>query len=83
MKHEVIVLIGSWASESNEVADLWKELRGKYEFNLQIIDVGTKDGARLMDKYKISSVPAIIIDREAAFIAMPDIERAEELLEKN
>jgi len=83
MNHEVIVLTGIWASESAEVAELWRELQDKYKFNLQIIDVGTKEGARLMDRYKISSVPATIIDKEAAFIGMPDIERVEELLEKD
>lgn len=83
MKHEVILLTGSWSGECEEVAEFWKELSGRYDILLKVIDVSSKEGAFLMDEYEISSVPVTIIDSEAVFIGMPDLKRAEELLEKD
>lgn len=83
MKHEVILLTGSWSGECGEVAEFWNELKKRYDFDLKIIDVADKEGAELMDEYEISSVPVTIIDEEAVFIGMPDLKRTEELLEKD
>ena len=78
---KVIVLTGPWSHECADVKAFWEAFRKRVPIDLNIIDVETEQGAKLMDEYEISSVPATIINSEVEFIGMPDIKRVEEIFE--
>lgn len=79
----IIVLTGTWSHECREVEKFWKQKSKKTKFNLEIIDVDTEKGMKLMDEFEVSSVPVTIIDNEVVFIGIPEIKKVEEIFEEN
>jgi len=82
LKH-VIILVGRWSRECREVENFWKQKKKKINFKLEIIDIDSDNGMKLMDEYEVSSVPVTIIDDEVVFIGMPELKRVEEIFEKD
>lgn len=76
---KVVLLVGNWSKESQEVKEIWLRLKKSKRFELKILDVSTKEGAELMDRYEISVIPVTIIDGEIKFIGIPDLKKIEEI----
>lgn len=79
---KVILLVGNWSKESQEVKEIWLKLKKSKKFELKIFDVSTKEGAGLMDRYEISVIPVTIIDGEIKFIGIPDLKKIEEIFDE-
>lgn len=75
----VIVLTGRWSHECREVEKFWKQRQKRHSFDLEIVDVDTDTGMKIMDEYEVSSVPVTIIDDEVVFIGMPELKRVDEI----
>jgi len=57
--------------------EIFRELKKKYKFDYKEIDALSKEGQKLVQKFKIMSVPTIIIDGKVAFIGVPLKDKAE------
>ncbi len=79
---KVLLLIGKWSKESDEVKEFWIKYRKKKNFILNIYDVSTVEGSKMMDRYEVSIVPVTIIDEEIKFIGLPDFKKVEEIFEQ-
>ncbi|MEO0288608.1 MAG: thioredoxin family protein [candidate division WOR-3 bacterium] len=79
---KVVLLVGNWSKESQEVKEIWLRLKKSKKFELKILDVSTKEGAELMDKYEVSVIPVTIIDGEIKFIGIPDLKKIEEIFDE-
>ncbi|MEO0233949.1 MAG: thioredoxin family protein [candidate division WOR-3 bacterium] len=79
---KVVLLVGNWSKESKEVKEIWLRLKKSKKFELKILDVSTKEGAEVMDKYEISVIPVTIIDGEIKFIGIPDLKKIEEIFDE-
>ncbi|MDI6701059.1 MAG: thioredoxin family protein [bacterium] len=78
----IILLVGHWSKESQEVKEFWLKLKKTKKFDLKIFDVSTKEGAELMDRYEVSVIPVTIVDGEIKFIGIPDIKSVEEIFDE-
>ncbi|HAF07187.1 MAG: Glutaredoxin [candidate division TA06 bacterium 32_111] len=78
----IILLVGNWSKESQEVKEFWLKLKKTKKFDLKIFDVSTKEGAELMDRYEVSVIPVTIVDGEIKFIGIPDIKSVEEIFDE-
>ncbi|MEJ5306702.1 MAG: thioredoxin family protein [candidate division WOR-3 bacterium] len=79
---KVTLLVGNWSKESQEVKEIWLRLKKSKKFELKILDVSTKEGAEVMDRYEISVIPITIIDDEIKFIGIPDLKKIEEIFDE-
>ena len=56
---------------------LFKELKQKHAFDYEEIDATSEEGQKLVQKFEIMSVPAVIIDNKLTFVGLPPKEKAE------
>ncbi len=66
MARTVVLLTASWCPRCPDAKRLWAGLRDRLGFDLRNLDVDTPEGRDAAALWKISSVPAVIIDGELA-----------------
>ena len=60
----------------------WRNLREKYKFDYQEIDIDTKKGSTFAEKYFILSAPTTVINDKVAFAGLPNREERIKILKK-
>jgi glutaredoxin len=66
MAKTVVLLTASWCPRCPVATRLWAGLRDRLGFDLRELDVDTREGQDAAALWKISSVPAVIVDGELA-----------------
>ncbi len=64
MARTVVLLTASWCPRCPGAKQLWVGLRDRFGFNLRELDVDTREGQDAAALWKISSVPAVIVNGE-------------------
>ncbi|MBN2489115.1 MAG: thioredoxin family protein [Methanosarcinaceae archaeon] len=69
---KVILVYAKWCNVCPTAVKLWRELKSKYDFEYEEVEVDTPPGMELATKYGIRGVPTTIIDDKVAFVGVPD-----------
>lgn len=64
MAKTVVLLTASWCPRCPVARRLWVGLRDRFGFDLRELDVDTPEGRDAAALWKISGVPAVIVDGE-------------------
>ena len=72
----VLVLTSSTCAPCAETISLWRQLKLKHKFKLQVIDIGTRKGRRLAGERNILSTPVTFINDKIKFRGLPNEEHA-------
>ncbi len=56
--------------------ELFKELKGEYNFDYEEVDAMSPEGQKLVTRFFIMAVPVVIVDDKVKFVGMPTRERA-------
>jgi hypothetical protein len=72
--HEVVLLVADWCPQCPAARSYWSALAPELGFDLQIIDIGTPDGAAFARRRGIRALPTAVVDDVVlgAGVARPD-----------
>ena len=68
---KVTLIHATWCTACPATRRFWNDLKSKYDFEYEEIDVESQEGQALIDKYGIVGVPTTLIDGEPAFTGLP------------
>ena len=68
---KVTLVYAKWCTVCPTVIKLWQDLKSKYDFEYEQVDVDLPEGQALAAKYSIHGVPTTIIDDKVEFIGVP------------
>lgn len=68
---KVTLIHATWCTACPAARRLWNDLKSKYNFEYEEIDVESPEGQALVDKHGIVGVPTTLIDGEPAFTGLP------------
>ena len=71
---KVTLIHATWCTACPATRRFWNDLKSKYDFEYEEIDVESQEGQALIDKYGIVGVPTTLIDGEPAFTGLPKAE---------
>ncbi|MDW7732416.1 MAG: thioredoxin family protein [Methanolobus sp.] len=77
---KVTLVHSEWCHFCPAAKSLWRELKDKYDFEYEEVELDTPEGKELAQKFKIRSIPTTIIDDKIAFVGVPDREKASNVL---
>jgi len=60
----------------------WRNLREKYKFGYQEIDIDTREGRDFAEKHSVLSAPTTVIDDKVAFVGLPNRDEAIKIIEE-
>jgi len=69
---KVTLVYAKWCNVCPSAIKLWRELKSKYNFEYEEIEVDTPEGIGLAAKYSIRGVPTTVIDGKVAFVGVPN-----------
>lgn len=72
----VLVLTSSSCAPCAETISLWRQLKTRHKFKLQVIDIGTRKGRQLAGERNILSTPVTFINDKIKFRGLPKMEHA-------
>jgi len=73
---KVSLLTAKWCSQCPSVKEIWRELKQRYDFEYEEVDITSDRGKELVKQNEIKSVPVTLIDGNVVFIGIPDKEEA-------
>jgi thiol-disulfide isomerase/thioredoxin len=73
---KVTLVHSEWCHFCPTAKELWRELKEKYDFEYEEVELDTPEGKELAKKFKIRSIPTTIIDDKVVFVGVPDREKA-------
>ncbi len=73
---KVILIHADWCQICRATKMLWSELRAKYPFDYEKVNLTSPEGMEYVKKYAIHSVPATLIEDRVAFFGLPEREKA-------
>lgn len=79
---KIILVTAQWCHFCPTAKQVWKELKEKFDFEYEEVDLDTPEGEKLVEKFSIASVPTTIIDDKIVFVGVPDRDKASKTLEK-
>jgi len=59
---KVQLLVSKWCPTCPQAETVWQEIAKRRPIELEILDVGEKDGREIVSRMRIRTVPALIID---------------------
>ncbi|MCL7411217.1 MAG: thioredoxin family protein [Methanosarcinaceae archaeon] len=68
---KVTLVYAKWCNVCPTAMKLWNDLKSKYDFEYEELDLETPEGMALVKEYSIHSVPTTIIDGKVEFIGLP------------
>lgn len=68
---KVTLIHATWCTACPATRRFWNDLKSKYNFEYEEIDVESPQGQALVDKHGIVGVPTTLIDGEPAFTGLP------------
>ena len=68
---KVTLIYAKWCNVCPTAMKLWKDLKSKYDFEYEELDLETPEGMALVKEYSIHGVPTTIIDGKVEFIGLP------------
>ena len=77
---KVTLVHSEWCHFCPAAKNLWRELKEKYDFEYEEVDLDTPEGKELASKFNIRSIPTTIIDDEIVFVGVPEREKASNIL---
>lgn len=78
---KVILVHAEWCHFCPNAKQLWRELREKYGFEYEEVELDTPEGKELAAKFKIRSIPATIINDKVTFVGVPELDKAIKAIE--
>ena len=68
---KVTLVYAKWCNVCPTAIKLWHDLKSKYDFEYEEVDVDLPEGQALAAEYSIYGVPTTIIDDKVEFIGVP------------
>jgi thiol-disulfide isomerase/thioredoxin len=68
---KVTLIHATWCTACPATRRFWNDLKSKYDFEYEEIDVESPGGQALVDQHGIVGVPTTLIDGELAFTGLP------------
>lgn len=68
---KVTLVYAKWCTVCPTAMKLWKDLKSKYDFEYEEVDVDLPEGKAIAEKYSVHGVPTTIIDDKVEFIGVP------------
>ena len=68
---KVTLIYAKWCNVCPTAMKLWNDLKSKYDFEYEEVDLETPEGTALVGEHSIHGVPTTIIDGKVEFIGVP------------
>ncbi|MDG6243881.1 MAG: thioredoxin family protein [Methanolobus sp.] len=73
---KVTLVHSEWCHFCPTAKKLWRDLKEKYDFEYEEIELDSSEGRELARQFNIRSIPTTIIDDKVAFVGIPDKDQA-------
>lgn len=77
---KVQLLVSSWNPSCQRAREVWSDLADKEHFTLDVIDMAQTEGAALMDRLKLNTIPALLINDKLIAIGVQTKEEARNII---
>ena len=77
---DVQLLVSEWCPSCHQAETVWQQLAGERTIHFQVVDMAQPEGRALVQRLRIRSVPAVVVDGELAAVGLVDRSRALELV---
>lgn len=77
---KITVLGAGWCPVTTETRRLWRELKEKYDFQYEYVEIDTEKGKRMAKDHAVNSVPKTFVGDRMMFDGVPDRAKAIEMV---
>ena len=69
---EVQLLVSEWCPSCHQAEMVWQQLAGERTIRFRVVDMAQPEGRELVQRLRIRSVPAVVVDGELAAVGLLD-----------
>lgn len=76
----VQLLVSQWCPSCDSAETVWSRIAAEREFDFSVVDMGTPEGRELVQRLRLKTVPALIVDGELRGVGVQSPEEAREIV---
>lgn len=77
---KITVLVSKWCPVCEVAEEILKKLKEEHNFELEILDVTSEKGRKIVEEKGIRKIPATLIDGVLVFSGLPEERELKEIL---
>ena len=76
----VQLLVSQWCPSCDSADVVWSRIAAEREFDFSVVDMGTPEGRELVQRLRLKTVPALVVDGELRGVGVQSPEEAREIV---